>query len=64
MRKRVVEINRYLLKWGGSIRDEIVEGESIHQAMTLAGYGGGAYRALDSWQQLPDEDEPSGGTPG
>ena len=39
-------INSYTLFWLTGKR-EIVKGEDPAQAMTLAGYGGGAVRALD-----------------
>jgi hypothetical protein len=44
---------RFRLDWG-SMGTEIVEGETIAQAMTLAGYGGGAARALKSYSEIPD----------
>lgn len=37
---------KFTLYWLDGKR-EVVEGNSISEAMTLAGYGGGAVRALD-----------------
>ena len=44
---------KFELDWG-DMGTEIVEGENIAQAMTLAGYGRGAVRALKAWKLLPD----------
>jgi len=41
---------KFTLYWLTGKR-EVVEGEDAAQAMTLAGYGGGAVRALDFYAQ-------------
>ena len=35
---------------------EEIEGDSISNAFSNAGYGGGAMRALDFWSDSPDKD--------
>lgn len=39
---------KFTLYWRTG-RIEVVQGRSAAEAMTLAGYGGGAVRALDFW---------------
>ena len=48
-------MNTYTLYWIDGQR-ETVTGESVAQAMTLAGYGGGALRALDFFVDGDDYD--------
>ena len=44
---------KFTLYWLAGER-EVVEGRDIGEAMTLAGYGGGAARALDFWSYGED----------
>lgn len=39
---------KFTLYWRTGDR-EVVQGRTVAEAMTLAGYGGGALRALDFW---------------
>jgi hypothetical protein len=39
---------KFTLFWRTGAR-EVVQGRTVAEAMTLAGYGGGAARALDFW---------------
>lgn len=43
---------RFLLHWKGSDKPELVEGSGPADAMTRAGYGGGAIAALDYYEEL------------
>lgn len=44
---------KFTLYWRDGKR-EVVQGRSAGEAMTLAGYGGGAIRALDFWAKGDD----------
>lgn len=46
---------KFTLYWKTGDR-EVVEGRTAGQAMTLAGYGGGAARALEFWAQGDNRD--------
>jgi len=45
---------KFILHWYSS-PDEIVEGDDIAQAMTLAGYSQGALPALDYWEEIKED---------
>ena len=46
------ENKAFKLTWlGGKI--EIIRGQTIADAFSKAGYGGGAIRALDTWEEVP-----------
>jgi len=47
---------KYILHWMDGSTSE-VEGESCEDAMTKAGYGWGAMRALDYWEKEDEENE-------
>lgn len=48
----------YLLHWlSGEV--ETIRGYGIADAVRRAGYGGGAFRALDYWEPEPEEEEAS-----
>ncbi len=47
------KVNTYCLNWRSGSK-EIVKGFDIKHAISRAGYGGGALRALDFWEQVED----------
>lgn len=47
-------MKRYRLHWLGNAEPTDVVGDSIVDAVTRAGYGRGAMRALDYWEEIPE----------
>ena len=51
------KLRRFRLYWLDG-KTEIVEGDGPADAMNRAGYGGGAVRALDYYEEINEEDRP------
>ena len=49
-------MKNFILHWRTGQKENI-SGEDIVDAMTHAGYGGGAARALDYWEEIHPENE-------
>lgn len=49
----LIEIKQFRVHWLDKTTS-IVEGTDISNALTLAGYGGGASRAIDWWEELEE----------
>lgn len=49
-------MRKFKLHWlGGEPKEEIVRGTDIADAFRRAGYGGGAIRALDYYEEIKDD---------
>jgi len=49
---------KFLLRWKpGAGSDCVVEGDTIEEAMMLAGYSGGAVRALDYYEEVKENED-------
>lgn len=55
---------QFKLHWLNSDEPEVVEGPTIAEAMTLAGYGNGAVRALDHYEEIKNAEVETGETNG
>lgn len=51
----MAEDRTFTLYWRTGTR-ELIKGRNVAEAMTLAGYGGGATRALDFWAEGDDRE--------
>lgn len=49
------KLEKFTLYWKSGDR-EVVEGQTVEDAMTRAGYGGGSVPALDCWASGDDSD--------
>jgi len=47
-------MKKFILHWRGGMRDQIIEGNDIADAVNRAGIGQGALPALDYWEPVID----------